>query len=186
MRLTYYAVVCLLYSVGVHCLPAAPEATNVTETGRAPKPCPWPQQSVPLLRGYSPSVHDHFYTTDGYEMYEATTSAGYFNTGAAGRVFKTQVGDTGPLYRLWGEQDSDHFYTTSGDLRDVMIKRLGYTDEGVAGYVFLKQYCGSVPLYRLYNHKLSDNFYTTDIREYDEYIRYRGYVDQGKAAFVLI
>ncbi|KAL0953017.1 hypothetical protein HGRIS_007221 [Hohenbuehelia grisea] len=177
----------LLFALQVAALPATEANANLTAAGSLAGerggPCPFSQYAVPLLRAYSSSLTDHFYTTDPQEM-EMAVKAGYVQRGYAGRVFQTRQPYTVAFYRLWNEGGSDHFYTTSMDMRDILVKR-GFTDEGIAGYVFDKQrYRENVPLYRLHHQKDIDTFYTVSWKEKEYAKQYYGYTEQPTAAYV--
>ncbi|KAK7435362.1 hypothetical protein VKT23_019714 [Stygiomarasmius scandens] len=146
--------------------------------------CPDPYDSVPLLRGYSPSSTDHFYTTNSAEMTNAVKNAGYSREGNAARVFSAQEPSTIPLYRVFSLAAGDHFYTTSAPERNNAIDNLGYKDEGVAAYIYTSDECGGEPLFRLYNSNAKDHFYTMSAAERDSAVGL-GYVLEGIAGYAL-
>lgn len=199
MKLTFAAFVVSLLSSQAYALPAAHEVcllsipclmtilittilTSLTQA-RAAQTCGSP--TVALLRGYSNSAKDHFYTTDAVEMETALVKSGYASEGDAGFVFPTQAPDTIPLYRLYNRDIHDHFYTTSASERDTAISRFQYSYEGITAYVYASALCGSVPLYRVQNPTVQDHFYTTDAAEKNTAIGRLGYVDEGIAAYVI-
>ena len=150
---------------------------------RAAQACGSP--TVALLRAYSPSATDHFYTTDAVELENAVNNLGYRSEGDAAQVFSSQVSGSVPLYRLYSSVGGDHFYTTSASERDNAIAQDAYRDEGVAAYVYPSSQCGAVPLYRMDNPAVTDHFYTKDAAERSNAIANLGYVDEGIAAYVL-
>ncbi len=140
--------------------------------------------TIALLRGYSPTATDHFYTTSAPEMENAIVNDGYQSEGDAGQVFSTEVPNSVPLYRLWSPSGGDHLYTTSASERDNAASQLGYTYEGITAYVYPSSQCGAVPLYRTDDPSIVDHFYTTDVAERNNAITSLGYVDEGIVGYV--
>ncbi|KAI0322134.1 hypothetical protein OF83DRAFT_1049947, partial [Amylostereum chailletii] len=152
-----------------------------------PSPCSDPSSAVALLRGYSSSATDHFYTTNAAEMQNAVANLGYSQEGNAARVFPSHdaTSSTIPLYRIYRSKDTDHFYTTDANERATVIAA-GGSDEGVAGYVYADSSCpGLVPLYRVFSPSADDHFYTTNAAERDNAVNSLGYNNEGIAAYVL-
>ena len=149
---------------------------------RAAQACGSP--TVALLRAYSPSATDHFYTTDAVELENAVNNLGYRSEGDAAQVFSSQVSGSVPLYRLY-KTNEDHFYTASATQRDNAINNSGYKDEGVTAYIYASQICGSIPLYRMYQPTIVDHFYTVNETEKLDFLDNRGYVDEGITGYVL-
>ena len=85
---------------------------------------------LPLHRYWSPSIGDHFYTTDPNET---EASMGYIYEGIVGYVSTTAGSGLMPLYRWWSGDPAiaDHLYTTSPNELPV-----GYRFEGIIGYVW--------------------------------------------------
>ncbi|KAG6911080.1 hypothetical protein DXG01_004595 [Tephrocybe rancida] len=132
-----------------------------------PAVCGDPGATLPLLRAWSLSVTDHFYTTSASEMQNAVTNLGYVAEGTTGYVFTNQQPSTVALFRLYSPGAQDHFYTTNAAERDNAIHSLGYTSEGVVGYIYPNTACGGLPLYRSYNGAGRDHFYTMSAAEKD-------------------
>lgn len=149
-------------------------------------PCGDPNTAVNLLRAFSSSASDHFYTTNVDEMGNAVQHLGYSLEGTAAKVFASQAVSTVPLFRLYSSGATDHFYTTSASERDSAVLNSGYTDEGIAAYVYNIQVCGSIPFYRLYKGGAgADHFYTTSASEASSAVANSGYSLEGIAAYVL-
>ena len=139
--------------------------------------------TVPLLRAFSPSEGDHFYTTNVSEMETVVGTRIYDSEGDAATVLPTQAPLTVPLYRLYSIGVQDHLYTTSETERDNASNN-GFSYEGVAAYVYPENDCGTVPLFRMYSPSATDHFYTTNAAERENAIANFGYVDEGTACFV--
>jgi hypothetical protein len=93
----------------------------------------WPGHPLtPLYRLYNPSTGDHFYTTDGDEMFIAQ-SHGYVYEWIEASVVKPSANVAGytALYRLYNADTGDHLYTTSLAEADY-AESVGYVSEGVA------------------------------------------------------
>ncbi|PIL27438.1 hypothetical protein GSI_10586 [Ganoderma sinense ZZ0214-1] len=172
-----------IYTVlsAVQALPA-PGADHLPPASTPPELCCYP--TVPLLRAYQPTIHDHFYTTNAAEMQNAVSTLGYNQEGNAATIHPDETPITVPLYRLYNPTAYDHFYTTSASERDNAATNLGYSEEGITGYVYEEQWCGTVPLYRLYNPSIVDHFYTTNAAERDNAANNLGYHYEGIAAYV--
>ncbi|KAF8876409.1 WSC domain-containing protein [Infundibulicybe gibba] len=157
------------------------------------KPAPLPpaptcgdnSKAVPFLRGYNPSLTDHFYTTSAPEFNHAVGALGYTNEGSVGHVWVAKQPGTIPLYRLYSSGAADHFYTTSASERDNAVANLGYTFESIIAYVYPRATCGAVPLYRLYSAGATDHFYTQSAAERDHAVSSLGYANEGVAGYVL-
>ena len=140
--------------------------------------------TVPLLRAYSLSQGDHFYTTDAAEMEWAVSTGIYNSEGDAATVLPSQAPLTVPLYRLYSASAGDHLYTTSASERDTASNE-GYSYEGITAYVYPENDCGTVPLFRMYSPIVTDHFYTTNAAEKQSAITgTSGYVDEGIACYV--
>ncbi|KDQ25104.1 hypothetical protein PLEOSDRAFT_1108009 [Pleurotus ostreatus PC15] len=171
--------------VQVACAPAEDNiATIVDNSDKIPVPCPDERRSVRLLRGYSPSASDNFYTTDANEMANAINNFGYIDQGYAARIYPNQERYTSPIYRLWNSHIGDHFYTTNRDEVDDYIRR-HYTYENTPGFIFSTQICKSIPMYRLHNVQQTDHFYTTSAKDRFYYVQNLGYQYEGIIGYVL-
>ncbi|TFK71161.1 hypothetical protein BDN72DRAFT_794419 [Pluteus cervinus] len=155
-------------------------------------PCPDTSLAFPLMRAYSTSYKDHFYTMTGSEIEEFMKN-GYTFEGDAALLFsslhfstlsKTNSTSLTALYRLYNPQALDHFYTASSTERDNGSGR-GYIYEGITGFLWPQQVCGSVPLYGLWNEEKEDHLYTIVVVERDTAIKWQGYVSQGIVGYVL-
>ncbi|KIK57265.1 hypothetical protein GYMLUDRAFT_122415, partial [Collybiopsis luxurians FD-317 M1] len=145
--------------------------------------CASPSDATPLLRAYSGSASDHFYTTNSTEMNNALTGS-YAFEGDAAFVWTSQEGSTVPLYRLFSQSLSDHFYTVDPTEAN-NSQSLGYTYDtptGIAGYVYPYSVCGASPIYRMWNNAVKDHFYTMSITESENAT---GWVIEGIAGYAL-
>ncbi|TFY78739.1 hypothetical protein EWM64_g5272 [Hericium alpestre] len=177
------ALTAVLFSLSQSAASPVP-AHDILET-RAADTC-HPDEAIALLRGYSASGHNHFYTTSVVEMENAVASGYYTSEGITGLVFSGPVeSNMEPLYRLYNVRAVDHFYTTSLSERDNAAAQYGYVYEGVAAYIYASQICGSVPLLRGYSASVVDHFYTTSVAEMENAIAYAGYVSEGITGYVL-
>jgi len=134
-----------------------------------------PAGAVSFFRYYHGGICDHFYTTNWGELGHGKHGWNYEKT--EGRIYKTQVSGTVPLYRWWNGKD--HFYT--GESRS--FRNHGYESEGVAGYCFPRE-LGSktIPLYRWYmGGSCNNHFYTTS----DTEGRRSGYKSEGVVCYVV-
>ncbi|TBU31514.1 hypothetical protein BD309DRAFT_702987 [Dichomitus squalens] len=159
---------------------AEPEAARLHPKRRTTAGFP----ALPLLRAYSPSAMDHFYTTNATEMKNAVTNLGYRQENNAATVHSDQTPITIPLYRLYSPSVTDHFYTTNATEKDNAVNNLRYRDEGIVAYVYETQAFGTVPLYRMYSPSVTDHFYTTNATEKDNAVTNLRYRDEGIAAYV--
>ncbi|KAI0328320.1 hypothetical protein GY45DRAFT_1326449 [Cubamyces sp. BRFM 1775] len=173
MKFSVASILAAALSVQAFALPIVTSEHHVEN--RAAETCGY--TAVALLRGYSPSASDHFYTTNAGEMENAILNIGYFSEGDGAQVLPSQA-------PTLSRSTAYHFYTTNAAERAIAISQLGYTDEGIAAYVYPSKLCGSVPLYRMYNPMATDHFYTTNVGERDNAITALGYVDEGIAAYV--
>jgi Repeat of unknown function (DUF5648) len=137
-----------------------------------------------LLRAYSPTSGDHFYTISVTERDTAAADLGYVDEGVACQVFATAETDTTPLLRVFNPASGDHFYTTSIAERDTAVATLGYHDEGIACHVFATAGTDTTPLLRVFNPDTVDHFYTTSATERDTAVATLGYQDEGIACHV--
>ena len=144
--------------------------------------CGYP--TLPLLRGWSKTGTDHFYTTNVSEMELAVGGGSYVSQGDAGTVLTWQAPATIPLYRVFHPYWIDHFYTVDAAERDYALTTAGYVDQGIAAYVYPEGECGAVEFYRVYNPVSVDHFYTTDETEKTVAIDTENYVDEGDAGFI--
>ncbi|KZT03671.1 uncharacterized protein LAESUDRAFT_814535 [Laetiporus sulphureus 93-53] len=179
-----FSLVFAALSITANAVPTPEEPLNEEVLARQ-YDCGEVSVSVALLRGYSPSAEDHFYTTNAIEMEKAVSKLGYKSEGDPGRVFSSQVGVTIPLYRMYSATATDHFYTTSKSEADNAVDKLGYTAEGTTAFVYSDQICGSIPFYRMYSPTATDHFYTTSESERDNAIANLGYVDEGIQCYIL-
>nr|VWO95760.1 Uncharacterized protein [Ganoderma boninense] len=161
---------------------AGPATSNAPQPATVPN-CGYP--TVALLRAWSQSVTDHFFTTNTTEM-DAFLANGYTAQGIAAYILPsdTQAPTAVPLFRLYSSRSGDHYYTANATDRDATLNRGNYVSDGIAGYVYLDQECGTVPLYRIYNHTIGDNFFTTDQAEVYDFVDQLGYTDVGVTAYV--
>ncbi|KAJ3799052.1 hypothetical protein GGU11DRAFT_535224 [Lentinula aff. detonsa] len=161
---------------------ASPES-QITVT--PPSSCANNANAVPLLRAFSGTEADHFYTENSTEMSQVLAAQeGYSFEGDAAFLWSTQETSTVPLYRLFSQKLNDHFYTIDANESHEALS-LGYandTDTGIAGYVYPYNMCGAAPIYRLYNPTSSDHFYTMSQAESVS----SRYVIEGVAGFALL
>ena len=145
--------------------------------------CGYP--TVPLLRAWSQTATDHFYTTNTTEM-NTFLANGYTDQGIAAYILTsdTQAPTAIPLFRLYSSKDTDHYYTVNATERDALLSNSTYVSQGVAGYVYADQECGTVPFWRLHSNKLLENFFTTDQAEVYDFVDQLGYREIGVAAYV--
>ncbi|KAL4877002.1 hypothetical protein BJY04DRAFT_222504 [Aspergillus karnatakaensis] len=146
------------------------------------------QTPVPFYRAFHPSVHDHFYTTDGAELLNAVQLYRYSAEGEACRIYEAQVSGTVSFYRLYSPSRGDHLYTTSAAERDSALQDAVYRDPSVAGYIYptdsTDRLVEVVPLFRLYSQDALDHFYTVSAMERDATIGQFGYYDEGISGYV--
>ncbi|KAG5640494.1 hypothetical protein DXG03_008326, partial [Asterophora parasitica] len=145
--------------------------------------CGDPRTAVPLLRAWSASATDHFYTTNAAEMQNAVTRGGYVAEGTTGYVFSRPQPNTVPLFRLYNTNNKDHFYTTNAAERNNAVGKLGYASEGIVGFVYSSTACGAQPLYRSYQGGVVDHFYTMSAGERSN-AKGAGWAAEGVAAFI--
>jgi len=69
-------------------------------------------KSAGVIRLFSSTLNDHFYTTENGER-DAFIAKGYKFEGLIGFILTAQLEDSIPLYRLFHPTNNDHFYTTS-------------------------------------------------------------------------
>ncbi|KAJ3994191.1 hypothetical protein F5050DRAFT_1531454, partial [Lentinula boryana] len=136
---------------------------------------------VPLLRAYTGTGQDHFYTTNSSEMNAALLTT-YSFEGDAAFIWSTQEASTVPLYRLFNQIVNDHFYTIDANESNEALS-LGYafdTDSHIAGYLYPYSICGASPIYRLYSSSSTDHFYTMS---QTESASAAGYIVEGIVGF---
>ncbi|KAJ3972967.1 hypothetical protein EV361DRAFT_781913, partial [Lentinula raphanica] len=142
---------------------------------------------VPLLRAFSSSLQDHFYTTNASEMNNNALVGGvYAFEGEAAFIWSSSQPGTIPLFRLYNRNATDHFYTMSSDEVPEMMLFGWANDTGapdqIAGYVYPYSICGASPIYRLFNPTAMDHFYTMDDVESQSAVA-AGYQAQGIAGY---
>ncbi|KAJ3557536.1 hypothetical protein NP233_g11714 [Leucocoprinus birnbaumii] len=145
--------------------------------------------STPLRRMWNGAWPDHFYATNGAEIFSAG-GGGFVEEYPAGRVFLNQVPGTIPLYRcFYPPPASDHFYTANkaefSKAAEHGCQTLASPPDGIIGYLYQKRICGAIPLYRLYNEATHDHFYTSNKQERDSVIASGGYKSEGITGYVL-
>ncbi|KAI0799561.1 hypothetical protein BC629DRAFT_1675195, partial [Irpex lacteus] len=138
---------------------------------------------VPLYRLYSPSLPDHFYTTNAAER-DACTGYGYTLESTAAQVLASPSpeGSSIPFFRIY--RNREHFYTADVVEKQRVVGWAGTRDEGIAGYVYPDRCVGTVPLYRLYNPGSDDHFYTTSAPEKEVCTKSGQWNDEGVACYV--
>ncbi|KAJ3753737.1 hypothetical protein EV360DRAFT_30125, partial [Lentinula raphanica] len=164
-------------------LPSTVTASPESQSTAASSSCANVANAVPLLRAYTLSGSDHFYTTNSTEMSNAL-AASYSFEGDAAFVWSTQETSTVPLYRMFSQNSNDHFYTIDANETSEALS-LGYafeSDSHIAGYVYPYSVCGASPIYRLYSSSGGDHFYTMSRTEGSAA---PGYVVEGIAGFAL-
>ncbi|PIL35317.1 hypothetical protein GSI_02042 [Ganoderma sinense ZZ0214-1] len=161
---------------------AAPTASDAPQPETVPN-CGYP--TVALLRAWSQSATDHFFTTNQTEM-DAFLANGYVAQGIAAYILPsdTEAPTAVPLFRMYSAQYRDHYYTANATNRDVLLSQSSYVSDGIAGFVYPDQECGTVPFYRIYDHAIGDNFFTTDQAEIYDFVDQLGYTDRGVTAYV--
>jgi hypothetical protein len=82
----------------------------------------------PVYRLYNPSIRQHLFTRDSWEVHVLTSSAGWQAEGVA--WYSTTTGD--PVYRLYSPINHEHFFTTDNYERSVLIANGTFEDEGLA------------------------------------------------------
>ncbi|KAJ3839085.1 hypothetical protein F5878DRAFT_141290 [Lentinula raphanica] len=165
-------------------LPSTVTASPESQSTAASSSCANVANAVPLLRAYTLSGSDHFYTTNSTEMSNAL-AASYSFEGDAAFVWSTQETSTVPLYRMFSQNSNDHFYTIDANETSEALS-LGYafeSDSHIAGYVYPYSVCGASPIYRLYSSSGGDHFYTMSRTEGSAA---PGYVLEGIAGFALL
>ncbi|EED80875.1 predicted protein [Postia placenta Mad-698-R] len=145
-------------------------STATSEMSQEPE-CSDPSLALKFLRAYNPSIMDHFYTIDPFEMDRFVPGLGYESQGDAGWIFPTQTGVTIPLYRMHSQ--TDHFYTTDEAEMKLATAHGTYVLQGIAG----------IPLYRLY--KPVDHFHTISWAEDQNMSYIEDYVEEGIQCYVL-
>jgi len=125
---------------------------------------------IPIYRYYLASVVNHFYTPNPAEI--GTTQVGkagnygYVCEGVGFKLFKTQCGNSVPVYRYFKGAGTDHFYTTNPDEIGTTTKgtvgNYGYVSEGIIGYALTEDTEHSLPVYRYWNAGKTDHFYTSN------------------------
>ena len=145
--------------------------------------CGYP--TLPLLRAWSKTGTDHFYTTNTTEM-DSYLANGYTSQGIAAYILPsdTQAPTAVPLFRMYSAKSIDHYYTTNTTQRALLIQQGNYLSDGIAGFVYPEEECGTVPLYRIYKHTIGDNFFTTDQAEVYDFVNQLGYTYMGIYAYV--
>ncbi|KAH9925668.1 uncharacterized protein BXZ73DRAFT_91089 [Epithele typhae] len=140
--------------------------------------------TVPLLRAYSPSATDHFYTTNAQERANAVASLGYADEGTAAQVFPAPgVAGAVPLYRLYSAGGTDHFYTTNAQERDDARPRSG-TRRGRRRVRLPERAVRERAAVQDVLASASDHFYTTNAAEKDNAVGALGYSYEGVAGYV--
>ncbi|KAJ3715400.1 hypothetical protein C8R42DRAFT_219895 [Lentinula raphanica] len=172
-----------LYLAFVHLL-----SSNTLAT--ADSSCADTSSSVPLLRAFSISLQDHFYTTNASEMDDDTFPVGVYSfEGEVAFVWSSPQPGTIPLFRLYNQNATDHFYTMSSDEVPKMMLFGWANDTGapnqIAGYVYPYNTCGASPIYRLFDPTAMDHFYTMDYLESLDAVA-TGYQDQGIAGYAML
>ncbi|KAJ3851405.1 hypothetical protein EV368DRAFT_2562, partial [Lentinula lateritia] len=170
-------------------LPSAVTASPESQVSASPSSsCANNADAIPLLRAFSSTGKDHFYTTNSTEMNGvAIAQDAYSFEGDATFLWSTQETSTVPLYRLYSLTVNDHFYTIDANETSEAIAS-GYafdTDSHIAGYVYPYSICGASPMYRLYSSSSSDHFYTMSQAE-SQSASASGYILEGIAGFALL
>lgn len=90
--------------------------------------------SQPLIRYWSQSAQDHFYTLNSSEISGNLRNYHYKYEEVTGYCFPRPGPNLVPLYRYYHKQNADHFYTTNGNEIGASGNG-GYAYEIVACYV---------------------------------------------------
>ncbi len=130
---------------------------------------------IPLYRYYRGGAKaNHFYTTT------RGSYGGYVYEGVVGKIYKTQISGTVPLYSYYNSSIVDHFYTTN--FNELGNGAHGWRREGNLGYVYRSGGNGRLPLYRFWNITVGDHFYTTNRNEGNNA---PGYAYEGVACYIV-
>ncbi|TFK34985.1 hypothetical protein BDQ12DRAFT_714956 [Crucibulum laeve] len=147
-------------------------------------PCGNMEDLIPLLRAFSSTNTDHFYTASDVESQQFRHNYIYIEEGTTGYLFPSHVAGTIPLYRLWNSKDFDHFYTSNATEQKVALSE-GYVTENTVGFIYPDSRCGGLPLYRLYNNALKDHLYTLSKVERDKAIKDQKYILERSPGYLV-
>ena len=142
--------------------------------------------AIPVYRMYSPTIMDHFYTTNFDEYMTGAVKVGYSQEGILGYLYQTNVPGTVPVYRMYSPYVTDHLYTTSDNEYTTSAVNVGYSEEGILGYLYLNSNTGTSPLYRMYSPYATDHLYTTSYNEYTTNAVNVGYSQEGTLGYLFL
>lgn len=110
-----------------------------------------------LTRFYRYYIYSHhFYTSNFNEL-------GYTGLESImGKIYKTQVSGTSPIYRYYNTKNGDRLSTLN--YNELKGGGNGWSYEGVSGYAFASKVAGTIPVYRYFG-SYGDHFYTTNYNE---------------------